>query len=359
MAEGGDDTERSEDPTQKRLDEALERGDVVKSQEVNTWFIIAGATLILSAFSGAIGNELTTTLRGLIANSHAIRVDGRGFLGTMSKLGIEVIAAVAIPLLLLVLAAAAGNLIQHRLVWSSEALRPKFSKVSPIAGLGRLFSKQALANFVKGLLKLTLIGGIMTALLWPQRHRLESMVAVDPAAILPLAQSLSLDMLGAVVAALALIAAADYLFQYRQWFERQKMSLREMKEEFKQSEGDPMVKAKIRQLRLARSKRRMMAAVPQASVVITNPTHFAVALQYERGMTAPVCVAKGVDALARKIREVADGHGVPIVENPPLARALHATVEIDQEIPAEHYQAVAEIIGYVMRLNRSVTRRKD
>jgi flagellar biosynthetic protein FlhB len=359
MAEGGDDTERSEDPTQKRLDEALERGDVVKSQEVNTWFIIAGATLILSAFSGAIGNELTTTLRGLIANSHAIRVDGRGFLGTMSKLGIEVIAAVAIPLLLLVLAAAAGNLIQHRLVWSSEALRPKFSKVSPIAGLGRLFSKQALANFVKGLLKLTLIGGIMTALLWPQRYRLESMVAVDPTAILPLAQSLSLDMLGAVVAALALIAAADYLFQYRQWFERQKMSLREMKEEFKQSEGDPMVKAKIRQLRLARSKRRMMAAVPQASVVITNPTHFAVALQYERGMTAPVCVAKGVDALARKIREVADGHGVPIVENPPLARALHATVEIDQEIPAEHYQAVAEIIGYVMRLNRSVTRRKD
>ncbi len=248
MAEGGDDTERSEDPTQKRLDEALERGDVVKSQEVNTWFIIAGATLILSAFSGAMGNELTTTLRGLIANSHAIRVDGRGFLGTMSKLGIEVIAAVAIPLLLLVLAAAAGNLIQHRLVWSSEALRPKFSKISPIAGLGRLFSKQALANFVKGLLKLTLIGGIMTALLWPQRHRLESMVAVDPAAILPLAQSLSLDMLGAVVAVLALIAAADYLFQYRQWFERQKMSLREMKEEFKQSEGDPMVKAKIRQI---------------------------------------------------------------------------------------------------------------
>jgi flagellar biosynthetic protein FlhB len=357
MAEAGEDTERSEDPTQKRLDEALERGDVVKSQEVNTWFIIAGATLILSAFSGAMGGGLTTTLRGLLANAHAIRIDGRGFLGTMGKLGVEVIAAIAIPLLLLMLAAAAGNLIQHRLVWSSEALKPKLSKVSPIAGLKRLFSKQALANFLKGLLKLALIGGVMTALLWPQRHRLESTVAVDPAGILPLARSLSLDMLGAVVAVLALIAAADYLFQYRQWFERQKMSLRELKEEFKQSEGDPMVKAKIRQLRQARSKKRMMAAVPQASVVITNPTHFAVALQYERGMNAPVCVAKGVDVLARKIREVAEEHGIPVVENPPLARALHATVEVDQEIPAQHYQAVAEIIGYVMRLNRSVARR--
>jgi flagellar biosynthesis protein FlhB len=193
----------------------------------------------------------------------------------------------------------------------------------------------------------------MTALLWPERKRLESLVAVDPAGILPVTQSLSLDLLGAVVAVLALIAAGDYLFQYRQWFERQKMSQRELKEEFKQSEGDPAIKAKIRQIRQLRMKKRMMASVPQASVVITNPTHFAVALQYERGMNAPVCVAKGVDSLARKIREVAEEHGIPIVENPPLARALHGTVEIDEEVPAEHYQAVAEVIGYVMRLNRA------
>jgi flagellar biosynthetic protein FlhB len=247
-------------------------------------------------------------------------------------------------------------LIQHRLVWSAEALKPKLSKISPAAGLKRLFSKQALANFIKGLLKLALIGGIMAALLWPARHVLETLVAVDPAAVMPLAQSLSLDMLGVVVAVLALIAAADYLFQYRQWFERQKMSVRELKEEFKQTEGDPMIKGKIRAIRQARMKKRMMAAVPTASVVITNPTHFAVALQYERGMNAPICVAKGADTVALKIREVAGEHGVPIVENPPLARALHATVEVDQEIPAEHYQAVAEVIGYVMRLNRAFAR---
>jgi flagellar biosynthetic protein FlhB len=134
------------------------------------------------------------------------------------------------------------------------------------------------------------------------------------------------------------------------------MSFREMKEEYRQTEGDPAIKGKLRQLRMARARKRMMAAVPKASVVITNPTHFAVALQYDRGMNAPVCLAKGTDLVARKIREVAEAHGIPVIENPPLARALHGTVEIDQEIPQEHYRAVAEIIGYVMRLRRSVLR---
>src|SRR5262245_20283164 len=151
MADGQDDTERSEDPTQKRLDEALERGDVAKSQEVNTWFVIAGGALILMAFSGTMASGVTTTLRGLIANSWAIRVDGRGFTDVIGKIGVEVIAAVAIPLLVLALAAIGGNMIQHRLVWSVEPLKPRLSKISPIAGLKRLFSKQALANFVKGL----------------------------------------------------------------------------------------------------------------------------------------------------------------------------------------------------------------
>jgi flagellar biosynthetic protein FlhB len=160
-------------------------------------------------------------------------------------------------------------------------------------------------------------------------------------------------LLGAVVAILAFIAAGDFLFQYRQWFERQKMSFHELKEEFKNTDGDPHVKAKIRQIRESRVRKRMMSSVPDATVVIANPTHFAVALKYDRGMNAPVCVAKGMDAIALKIREVAQANGVPVVENPPLARALHATVEIDQEIPAEHYQAVAEVIGYVMKLNRA------
>ncbi len=350
------DSDRTEDPTQKRLDEAHERGDVVKSQEVSTWFVIGGGALMLAAFSGSMSGGLTTTFRGLIANAHQIPVDGRGLISITARIEREVLAAIALPLAVLVVAALAGNLIQHRLVWSTDPIKPKFSKISPLAGLKRLFSAQALANFAKGIIKLAVVGAVMVALLWPQRHRLEGLVQTDILGTLMITRTLSLDVLTAVVAIMFLVAAADYLFQYRQWFERQKMSLREMKEEFKQTEGDPIVKGKIRQLRQARARRRMMAAVPKASVIITNPTHYAIALQYDRGMEAPICVAKGIDAVALKNREVAGEHSIPIVENPPLARALHASVEIDQEIPPEHYKAVAEVIGYVMKLRRGVGR---
>ena len=356
MADEPDTTEKTEDPTQKRLDEALKRGDVVKSQEVNTWFIIAGATLVMSAFSGSMSSELSATMRGLIANAHNISVDGPALPRLFQKIGVEMIAAIAIPFLLLMLAALGGNLIQHRLVWSIEALAPKLSKISPAAGFKRLFSAQALANFAKGLVKLVLIGTVLTVLMWPERGRIMALERADPVTVLPLAQSLAMKLLAAVVAMMAVVAMADYLFQYRQWYERQKMSLRELKDEFKESEGDPVIKGKMKQVRNSRMRKRMIANVPKAAVIITNPTHYAVALQYERGMEAPVCVAKGVDALALKIREVAGQHSIPIVENPPLARALHATVEVDQVIPLEHYKAVAEVIGYVMRLRRAIVR---
>jgi flagellar biosynthesis protein FlhB len=352
MAEDRDDTDKTEDPTQKRLDDAIKRGDVVKSQEVNAWFVLAAAALVLLTFSGPMSTQLTAMFRGVLENSWRISVDGGGLMRLARELSVETLAAVAIPFLLLLLAAIGGNAIQHRLVWSTEALAPKLSKISPAAGAKRLFSKQSLANFVKGLVKLAVVGTVLTLLMWPARKRLEGLVSTDPAAIAPLSRTLSLQLFGAVVAILALIAAVDYLFQYRTWFERQKMSLREVRDEFKEQEGDPKIKAKIRQLRVSRMRKRMMAAVPSATVVITNPTHFAVALQWERGMAAPICVAKGQDRIALKIREVAGENNVPIVENPPLARTLHATVEIDEEIPAEHYKAVAEVISYVMRLNQ-------
>jgi len=352
VAEEGDDTEKTEDPTRKRLDEALERGDVVKSQEVNTWFILAGAALIASSFSNSIGSGLQGVLRTLIANSFTLSLDGGSLLALLSSLEYRLLAVFAVPLVLIVVAAIAGNLVQHRLVFTAEALKPTLSKISPMSGVKRVFGKQAIANLIKGLVKLTLLGAVLAAILWPERHKLEAMVQLDPVGIIGTMRALSLRLLGATVALLAVIAAADYLFQYRQWFERQKMSLREMKEEFKTTEGDPHIKGRIRALRQARMKKRMMAAVPKASVVITNPTHFAVALRYDKGMAAPVCVAKGADAIALKIREVAGKNEVPIVENPPLARALYATVEIDEEIPTEHYQAVAQVIGYVMKLKR-------
>jgi flagellar biosynthetic protein FlhB len=354
MAEDSDTSDKTEDPTQKRLDDTHERGDVAKSQEVNTWFMIAGGTLVLSSFGATAGQGILAPLRGLLANAATLPTDGASLIALTGQIGLALFAALGVPFLLLMLAAAAGNMVQHRPVWSAEALKPKLSKISPLAGAKRVFGKQAIANFAKGMFKIMLLGAVMLAILWPQLDRLEAMVRRDPAAVLGDSMSLTLQLLSAAVALLAVVAIADYLFQYRHWFQKQKMSLQEMKEEFKQSEGDPHIKARIRQLRMVRMRRRMMAAVPQASVVITNPTHFAVALKYERGMSAPVCVAKGTDLIAFKIREVAAAHDIPIVENVPLARALHAAVDIDEEIPLEHYHAVAEVIGYVMRLKRGL-----
>src|SRR5205085_6002075 len=196
MADEHDPSEKTEDPTQKRLDDAHDRGDVAKSHEVNTWFMIAGATLVLSTFSGSIGGGITMPLRNLVANAALIRADGPGLLALARQLEFIVIAALGIPFVLLVLAAIAGNMVQHRLVWSGEQLKPKLSKVSPSAGFKRLFSKIAAANFVKGLIKLALIGAVMAELLWPKRNQLDGLVAMDPAVILSLTKMLSLEMLG-------------------------------------------------------------------------------------------------------------------------------------------------------------------
>jgi flagellar biosynthetic protein FlhB len=195
--------------------------------------------------------------------------------------------------------------------------------------------------------------------LWPHRDEAEVMIFADVSTILLESRVLILQLLGAILAVMTVIAAADFVYQKHKWFKKQKMSLREVKEEYKQTEGDPQIKGKIRQLRMERSRKRMMSAVPQATVVVTNPTHYAVALKYEEGMGAPLCLAKGVDAIALKIREIAKDSNVPVIENPPLARALYATVEIDQEVPEEHYKAVAEVIGFVFRMRKRASWRAN
>ncbi|OYX79854.1 MAG: flagellar biosynthesis protein FlhB, partial [Bradyrhizobium sp. 35-63-5] len=176
MAEDADTTDKTEDPTQKRLDEAHERGDVVKSQEVTTWFIIAGGTLVLASFAGTMGQGLVATMRGLLANSYKISMDGQALPSLFQHLGLELIVSLAVPFLLLMLAALAGNMVQHKLVWSTESLMPKFSKISPMAGLQRMFSKQALANFLKGLAKLIVMGSVLTMMMMPERDRMEGLI---------------------------------------------------------------------------------------------------------------------------------------------------------------------------------------
>ena len=220
-----------------------------------------------------------------------------------------------------------------------------------IIGFKRVFGLDGLLNFVKGIAKILLVGGACVWAAWLERERVVTALDLPPAGVATLAFSLVFKAVLAGLVVLAVIAALDYVYQRRRFMGRHRMTRQELRDELKQSEGDPQVKARIRQIRLERSRKRMIAAVPEATVVITNPTHYAVALKYESGkMSAPVCVAKGVDHLALTIRKVAEENDVPVVENPPLARALYAAVEIDDEIPAEHYKAVAQIIGYVMRL---------
>ena len=355
MAEGNDDKDqKTEDPTFKKLEDALKKGDVAKSQDLVSWFMLFAATLMIAIAATSASVTLGTPLAALLGQLDRVPVDGPGLRAMTVSLLWSTISAIGLPLAALFIAAIAGNMIQHRLVFSGESLKPKASKISPIAGFKRVFGKEALVNFAKGLAKILIIGGVMVYVLWPQAPLMDTLVRMDVQALLPQSQSLIISVLIAALAILFLVAVLDFVYQYRTWYTRQRMSFQEIKEEFKQTDGNPEIKAKLKQLRRERANKRMMSNVPKATVVITNPTHYAVALRYETGMAAPVCVAKGVDLIALKIREVATGADVPIVENPPLARALHATIDIDDVIPEEHYRAVAEVIGYVMRLKGAV-----
>lgn len=350
MAEQDDDAEKTEDPTQKKLDDALKKGDVAKSQEVSTWFTMLGTGLVVALLAPGAADSLQAALRGYLAHSHQIPVDAGGLGQLWRDTGLRIGAILALPLLLLLAAAIIGNIIQHQLIWSAERMKPKLSKISPLAGFKRLFSSESLVNFAKGLIKIVVVSGLMVAVLWPQRDTIDTMIFRETAVLLEEVQVLILQLIAAILAVMTVVAGLDYIWQRKKWFDKQKMSQREIKEEYKQTEGDPLVKGKIRQLRMERSRRRMMAAVPEATVVVTNPTHYAVALKYEQGMQAPICVAKGTDAVALRIREIARDNEVPVVENPPLARALHALMDIDQEVPEEQYRAVAEVIGFVYRM---------
>src|SRR3989440_3587177 len=217
MADENDTADKTEDPTQKRLDDAHDRGDVVKSQEINTWFVIAGGTLVLSTFSGSVGGGILLPLRNLIANSWMIHADGASLLALAQSLGYALMAALGVPFLMLALAAIAGNMVQHRLVWSGESLKPKLSKISPGAGTKRIFGKQAVANFGKGLFKVVALGAVMTAILWPERHRLEALVRFDPAAVMGAPTRKTVQLSGAGGAKLGVGAIRDYQVHDREW----------------------------------------------------------------------------------------------------------------------------------------------
>lgn len=356
MAEGEQDQEdKSEAPSQKRIDDAYKDGNVPKSQELGTWFVMFGSALAL-AFAGSSARNFSELMTPFLARPHELVADPSGLLQISTHLMILLAGVLAGPVAVIAGFALFGSLVQHRVVASMKSVKPQFSRVSPLAGFKRVFGTEALISFVKTILKFLIVGGALVFALWPRRDDIARIIFLNPASMAGLILDDMMALVIAMLIAFGLVAGGDYLFQRLRWYNKLKMTRHDMKEEFKQQEGSPEIKMRLRQLRRKMSQQSIRTAVPKATLVVTNPTHFAVALQYEDGMQAPRCVAKGVDHLALRIRGIAEESGVPVIEDPPLARALHRLVEVNEEIPLELYKPVAEIIGYVLRLNRSRSR---
>ncbi len=354
MAEGGtDDEDKTEEPTQKKLREAREKGQVAQSREVNTWVMLFTSALVFVYLGGWTSNQITDMIKQFIAQPENFSTDPYALRDVMSKAGQELFKILVIPLGALFLAALACGVLQTGFVLSAESLKPNLEKLNPLKGAKRVFGGRAWLEFAKASFKMILVGSVASAILWPVIQDASALIGVSHEEMMETLVRVCKHLFTIILSILFIFAIVDFGIMRFQLMKQLRMSKQEIRDEYKQTEGDPHIRARLRELRLRRARKRMMANVPKADVIVTNPTHFAIAMQYDQQKsTAPIVVAKGQDRIALKIREVAKENGVPIVENPPLARALYDTVELDQEIPEMHYKAVAEIISYVYSLKR-------
>ncbi len=329
----------------RRLEKAREQGRVAVSREVSTLFLLAAAALAFHA-AGPYGARAGATL---LARFLALEVSDP--LAALREVATALVLFAAPVLLLLALAALAAPAVQRAIVLKRDALKPDPSRISPLRGLQRILSAEGLAELVKNLGKLLLAGAALAAVVVPHLPALLAASRLGPGPFALLLAERAGSMLLVACALVALLAAADYAWQRHRFMRSMRMSRQDIREELKESEGDPMVRQRLRALRRERARRRMMAEVPKATVVVTNPTHVSVALRYVPGETpAPEVVAKGVDRIALQIRRIAREHGIPLVERPELARALYRSVEVGERIPPQLYRAVAEIVARVMQL---------
>lgn len=350
---GSDSTDKTHDPTEKKLSDAREKGDVAGAPEMRHASMFVAAILVLGSMGAWAVSSLLTVFVKLWGDADDILID-RGTSHNFATMLLRELGLALGPLLAMLLGFAILSFFlqsQPTLAWSR--LKLKWDKLSPMAGFKRLFGKSAFVEFAKTLAKFSFVAIVALTVIWPSASEIAGMVGAPAATVGKTAATLVVMMVQAAATLVVALAALDFFYQRSAFFKKMRMSLQEIRDEHKQNDGDPKIKARIRAIGMERARRRMMAKVPHASVIITNPTHYAIALQYDHGaMAAPVMVAKGVDDVALKIREIAAQHGIPIIERPPLARALHASAELDRPIPTEHYAAVAEIISYVMKLAR-------
>ena len=343
---------KTEQPTSRRLDKAREQGNVLQSQEVKTVTMLTAMLVVVWLGLPVVVSLLKNYLGSILDHLHEVRInDPRDLVHLAADMLIHMGLALAVPFSIMVSFGLVASIGQTGFMLVLDKLIPDFSKVSPFTGLKRIFSLHTVSEFFKSILKLIVVGTGCYFLLRPRVKELEFLMSMDLISVVLYIHQTVIKLIMTMAIMMLVVAGADWAFQRFTYMKNLRMTRQEIKDENKDTEGDPMIKSRLRSLRIARARQRMMATVPKADVIITNPTHYACALKYDmESMGAPVLIAKGQDYVALRIRELATEHEIPIVENPPLARALYAAVEIDQEIPPDHYKAVAEVISYVMRL---------
>ena len=345
--------DKTEKPSEKRLREAIKKGDVAQSREVSTFTGLIALAVLIGVIVPGSGGKIADTLVLFIDAPHDIPISNFGDALTLTwwltkavgiGFGAFILATMALGL--------AGAAAQGKIVVASDRIQPKLNKISPLAGFKRLASLNNLVEFIKGVAKLSMLALITFFILLPHYENADRMVGLPSPAVMPAVMTLALKLLGGMILFSAALAVFDRFYKRYEWEKKLKMSKRDVKEEMKQNDGDPHVKAKRRERARMMTKQRMMSKVPTASFIVTNPTHYAVALRYVPGENdVPVCVAKGIDNVALKIREIATSKDIPVIENPPLARALHATCDLEKAIREEHFEAVAQVVNFVMSLN--------
>ncbi len=343
------DGEKTEEPTAKKRSDARNKGQVARSQELNTAFVLLSGFLILRILWEYIYvnvSEYTAYLYSHLSQSTSTEGIGELFIGIMLLL-----AKTVLPVMFAILIVGlAINLYQVGIVLSTERLEPKLSNLNPINGFGRIFSKRSIVELIKSILKIIIIGYFLYLYLKDQIPLMPHFIFFDLPHSLATIADIIFTMAFQVIGVIMIMAAADYSYQKWQTTQDLKMSKQEVKDEYKQMEGDPQIKGKIKQKQRQMAMARMMKEVPKADVIITNPTHLAIALQYKKGMVAPLVLAKGQDLVAERIKQIAREHHIIIVENKPVARALYEAVDVGGTVPSELYQAVAEILAYVYRI---------
>ena len=349
--EDEDEASKTEEPSERKISKAKEEGDVAISQDAKSFIILLGSLFVVWLFIPIMFRWLGSIGSSFIERAGTTHVDIGNFMVIFKQSVFGFFKVMAIPFVIFMVLGIIASLSQTGFIYAPKKLEPNWNKLNIFAALPNFINKQKIVESIKGIIKITVVSFLAYKVLQPYLPEAELMPTMSEYGILDFIHHLVVLLLFTVTIAVLVIAAGDYAWQKYSHLQKLRMTKQEVKEEYKQMEGDPLVKSKIRQIRMERARQRMMENVPKSDVVIVNPTHYAVALQYDMNtMPAPKVTAKGVDNVALRIKALAEENDVPIVENPPLARALFASTELDQTIPTEHFKAVAEVINYVMQL---------